>query len=294
MIHLLLIVFSAIALDERGLRASVIMPAGAIPRSLIVGRASCGTSAWLLTEDAELIEIPQQAAKTMVRAVTGLLPRDRVWGLACLSDGSLWTLADPRAQARLDRDGRVQERVATALPKVALFGAGDALLFQQLPMTARATALFASPPRRPEAVHPWPGLAGRPADTREHQIARNLVNCGVGFDGNVPCWFAGDRRFAISDGRVARTVAPPTLQDQARQSEAPIWDVALAGSHYWLIAGEQTSTGPAGARLLRVHERTGAYLSLPLDVPARVIVSATDTRCRLLNVNGELIEVVGS
>ena len=108
--------------------------------------------------------------------------------------------------------------------------------------------------------------------------------------GTLPCWFADDGRFTVSDGQVARTIVPP-LDAGETNPEVPIWDVALAGNHYWLIAGGQTSARLAGERLLRVQEKTGAYTSIQLDPPVRVILSATETRCRLLNVYGQLLEV---
>jgi hypothetical protein len=116
------------------------------------------------------------------------------------------------------------------------------------------------------------------------------VSCGVGIAGTLPCWFTDDRRFTVSDGLVARTIVPP-LNAAETNPEAPIWDVALAGTHYWLLAGGQTSARLAGERLLRVQENTGAFTSIRLDPPVRVILSATETRCRLLNVNGQLLEV---
>ena len=272
------------------LHVGPIVGATPLPAALIVGRASCRQSAWLLTESRQLIEVPPEASRAAIHPVVGLQPLDRVWGLACLADGSLWTLAEPRVMARLDSDGRVRERVGTTLPRVALFAAGHELVFQQLPITTHAAALLAGPPRKFGVVREWRGLSARTADTRERQIARNLVSCGVGMAGTLPCWFVDDRRFTVSDGLTARTIVPP-LDAGETNPEAPIWDVALSGNHYWLVAAGHASARPVGERLLRVEEKTGAYTSVHLDPPVRAILSATGTRCRLLNVNGQLLEV---
>jgi hypothetical protein len=290
MMQSLLLLLSILIPDGRSLHVGPVNGARTLPVALIVGRASCSHTAWLLTESRQLIEVPLEASRAAIHPVVGLQPLDRVWGLACLADGSLWTLAEPRVMARLDSEGRVRERVATTLPRVALFAAGHELLFQQLPITTHAAALLVGPPRKFGVIREWRGLSGRSADTRARQMARNLVSCGVGIAGTLPCWFTDDRRFTVSDGLVARTIVPP-LNAAETNPEAPIWDVALAGTHYWLLAGGQTSARLAGERLLRVQENTGAFTSIRLDPPVRVILSATETRCRLLNVNGQLLEV---
>lgn len=281
--------FAAAAPQLRVTRASA---PGLVPDALIVGRAACRGATWLLTETSKLVEVADADWTVTVRSIRGLRSSDKIWGLACLSDGTLWTMASPTSTARLDRSGEIVERVDVSLPRVALFAAGDRLLFQQLPILPNVGALAASLPRRPEASRTWPGLVGRNAPGREQQIARNLVNCGLALGMFVPCWFADDPRFTISDGTSVRTVVPPVGTPPADRG-APIWDVALTADGYWLLAMFAGGPGPrAGARLLRARERSGEQASIDIKPPARLVLSATASRCVLLTVAGSVMEVV--
>jgi len=267
---------------------------GTVPDSLIVGRASCLGSSWLLNEDRQLVEISNDGRLIRIHAVSGLAPAERVWGLGCLSDGSLWTLASARTVARLDGTGRVLERVQLEAPRVALFGAGDGLLFQGLRVAVGSPALAVSPPRQPGSVRPWPGLNARAASAPEQRIARNLVSCGLGVDRRVPCWFADDNRFSISDGLTSRSVELPELNAFVVDQAAPIWDVALhAGKGFWLLASSRGRRDDrrAGGRLLRVSDTHESTVSVALDPPARMIIAADDFRCLLVTINGGVVDV---
>jgi len=282
--------FAAAAPQLRLTRASA---PGLVPDALIVGRATCRGTTWLLTETGKLVEVADADWTVTVRSIRGLRSSDNIWGLACLSDGTLWTLSSPGTVARLDRSGEIVERIRVPLPRVALFAAGDRLLFQQLPILPNVAALATSPPRQPATSRAWPGLVGRDAKRREDQIARNLVNCGLPRGLSVPCWFVDDPSFTISDGASVSTVASPTGTPPADRA-APIRDVALTSAdRYWLLA---TSAGgpvpPAGTRLFRGHERSGEQLSLKLAPLARLMLSATESRCLLLTVTGSIMEVV--
>src|SRR5579864_3510647 len=173
---------------------------GLVPSALIVGRAVCDNTSWLLTEAPDLVEVSPAARAVVIHPLRGLDASDKVWGLACLADGALWTLASPLALARLDRRGVVRERVALELPRIGLFGASDRLLVQQMPIVPGAPLLVSTPPRQPGIVRAWPGLTGRTGHSREQQIARNFVNCGVGVARIVPCWLAHEPSVSISDG----------------------------------------------------------------------------------------------
>jgi hypothetical protein len=282
--------FAAAAPRLRVTRASA---PGLVPDALIVGRATCRGATWLLTETSKLVEVANADWTVTVRSIRGLRSSDKIWGLACLSDGTLWTLPSPETVARLDRSGEIVERISVPLPRVALFAAGDRLLFQQLPILPNVAALATSPPRQPATSRVWPGLVGRDAKRREDQIARNLVNCGLSRALSVPCWFADDPRFTISDGTSVSTVVSPAGTPPADRA-APIWDVALTSAdRYWLLATSAAGPGPrAGARLFRAHERSGEQLSLELEPLARLVLSATESRCLLLTATGSVMEVV--
>jgi hypothetical protein len=263
----------------------------AVPSGLIVGHAACGSSAFVLTERTDLIEVMVQERRVVPHTVRGLSPGDRVWGLACLADGSLWTLASSRAVVRLDRTGQVRERVDLPLPRVALFGAGDRLLVQPMPIAPAGATLISTPPREPMLVRAWPGLIARSANLREQQIARNLVNCGLGHESWLPCWFADDSRLVISDGTAAHTVDWRAPRGGAFDRSAPIRDVALAGNRrYWLLATTRRLEEREGGFLYRLREPAVEESSLPLQPPARLILSATERRCLLLTTTGALME----
>ena len=260
--------------------------------SVIVGRARCGASTWLLTERLELVEVRTTATTAVMRKVLGLMGDDRPWGLACVIDGTLWTLATPRALVRIAADGRVAERIMLSLQRFALFGAGDRVLFQQLPIAASAVALAASPPRQPAAIRSWPGLIERRAATRERELAQNMVNCGIGFAATVPCWFIDDLTVTVSDGRAVRTI-DVGLPGVLGSAEPSIRDVALASHSVWLLAdGRDPDRGNrAGITLLFQHEQTRVRARLDLKPTARVLLAASDTSCVLLTTDGALMEV---
>jgi hypothetical protein len=86
------------------------------------------------------------------------------------------------------------------------------------------------------------------------------------------------------------------LRSSRVDQTAPIWDVALARSErLWLLAtvtAKESAVGRrAGGRLILLNPRNVEEDSLELDPPARLILSASDTRCLMLTVRGELLEV---
>lgn len=281
---------SASGTSAATLRARTLPGGTKAPAAVIVGRAQCGQRTWLLTDTSELVEVSPDGVT--VHPVRGLAGGDDPWGLACVTSGALWTIAAPRALARLGPDGRVLERVALRLPRVALFGVGDALLFEQLPTVPGAPVLTTSPPARPLETRSWIGLVSRRGASREEELMRSFVNCGLGRGGLVPCWFADEPRITLSDGADARSLTisfPPSVD-----SHYPIWDVALAGpDRAWvLLAALDAATGRrAGGRLSVVDDRGAEQEHLDLRPAARLILSATPARCLLLNVDGNLTEV---
>src|SRR5207237_358161 len=94
------------------------------------------------------------------------------WGLACLSDGTAWTLATPRILARISSDGTVAERVHLDNPWVEMFGAGDRLLYAQAPALAGSPVLTIGSPRRLQHGRPWAGLLARAAASQPNRGRR--------------------------------------------------------------------------------------------------------------------------
>jgi hypothetical protein len=273
------------------LRVTKVARPAAIPAALIVGRAVCSESTWLLTDSHQLTEV-RNDGQVSVRAVTGLTATDRLWGLACLSDGTLWTMAGLQTLGRIDRTGRLQDRIDLRVDRMTLYAVGDRLLYQPRRPVPGTAALLTSPARRPYAVKTWAGLVvprGGPPDG-----SAQVAVCGIAVDALAPCWFGAARQFTISDGTVSRTIDAP-LQSMAVDPRTPIRDVALtSATAYWLLAGGRDGERgrTSGVRLVRVRENPSQNLFIDLKPSARIILSASDTRCVLLTVDGGLIEVV--
>jgi len=267
-----------------------------MPSSLIVGRAVCSHGTWLLTEHTDLILVTHPARQVTVQRLEGLRTNDRLWGLACLTDGTLWSLATPRVLIRIGAEGVVRERVELRFPRVAVFGWTDRLLFIDLPLLVAKPLLATAIPRSRGESMPWPRFLGRAAEARADLIARNLVNCGIGSGRRLPCWFADERRVIVSDGTSANTVSFAALAARDVAAATPIWDLAMGGADtLWLLASARGTAGGAvsGARLIKTDGRGTELATLVLLPSARIIVAATDTTCVLLTVEGSLMEVTG-
>jgi len=172
--------------------------------SVIVGRSVCGGATWLLTEAGELVRVlpgAKQATSVRVRNGRG---GDQPWGLACLDDGSLWTLATARALARIAPDGRLVERHELSQPWFALFAAGARLVYEPLPPATGKPVLAETRPGRLLVGKPWVGLVARRGTTDRMQDFANYVTCGIASYTILPCWFTDQSQVALSDGVNAR------------------------------------------------------------------------------------------
>ena len=264
--------------------------------TLIVGRAACGDATWLLTNAPALVKVSLGLRAVSVTPVRGFRPEDRPWGLACLLNHEIWTLAAAGTLARLSPEGKIVERLPLDGPQLGIYGAGDRLLLQPPPRRADVALLAVGLPRRLTDLRPWPGVLARRPATREAALTANLLNCGIGADAYVPCWFVSDRRVTISDGSIAHTHSVELRFSRTLQVDegAPISDAALAGaSRMWVLT---TSRGglnghPVGGRLTRSNRRGDDEGHVDLHPEARVIVSATDKACVYLSSGGGLVEV---
>jgi hypothetical protein len=276
------------------LHAHTIDGAPRIPPTLIVGRAVCGQSTRLLTERADLIVMTHATRNVAVRAVKGLQLTDTPWGLACLADGSLWTLGTARTLVRISEEGVVRERVELKAPRLVLFGFADRLLFIDMPVLLATPLLTTALPRGKGESRPWPQFLARATASRADLFARNFVNCGIGDGRSLPCWFADERKVIVSDGVNASAVSFATLHSPDVAAATPIWDLAMGSADsLWLLPG--TGGGASGAvngrRLIKTNKSGTELASVQLPSPARMILEATDTTCVLLAVDGTLVEV---
>jgi hypothetical protein len=282
--------------NATALQVRLLSPAEVIGQQLILGRTHCAGSTWLLTDNLELTRVSVESRVTSTSQLRGLRQGEKPWGLACLSNGELWTLATPEVLARLTVDGHILERVRLDRPRLGIYSAGERLLLQHLPADVGAPLLAARLPRSASPIVLWPAPVSRHALSPEEQLRANFVSCGIGVSGYVPCWLVNEARLAIGDGIPAHTGVRELrfARVGAVDGGPPIWDVALAGSsRVWVLASART--GPAGRRLGERLTRTSRQGvddgSVELDPAARLIMWATEDRCVLLSATGQLLEV---
>jgi hypothetical protein len=275
------------------LTSHIVRSTPATSDSLIVGRAVCHGRVWLLNEHLDLTEITSATLATATHAVTGFHRDERPWGLACNADQTIWTLPGARTMARITSAGKVVDRRPLNVPITALFGIGDRLLLAPAPPVVGFPLLASTVPDRPDERRAWPGLLGRAAASRVDLFARNLVACGIGFDRELPCWLTDATEVVVSNGVQVRRMSMSFAGTADIDREAPIRDVALVDTtRAWVLttSARMVNGRRAGRRLLFVAgQRPLAELVLPLS--SRLIVAADATRCVLLTVDGQLIEV---
>lgn len=280
--------------DTPSLHARVIAGDRRAPEPVIVGRAVCNGSTWLLNQRKELIAVTIDRRRIMVQAVSGFRPDENPWGLACTPDGSLWTLATPWTLARIRTEGSITDRIRLPLPRLALFALGDRLVYAEMPVAAGKAVLAAGRATPPFDQRPWAGLLGRAGSSRATELTRNLVGCGIDNGGLLPCWFADDDRISIGDGKTETTRSFAIVRAPGVDSALPIRDAALAGrGRVWLLARAARAiagTQPGG-RLIATNRAGTENRAVDLKPAARFILSATESSCWLLAVDGTLMEV---
>lgn len=272
-----------------------------VPQGVIVGRAACSSdeppgslrTVWLLNESHQLIEISPAARTVTVHAVRGLRSDDAPWGLACLTDQTLWTLVTPGTLGRIAYDGLVAERVSLQVPSIALFGAGTRLLLETLPLAAASAVFTTRSPHRPSEGRPWPGLMVRSGPQPANVLKRNIVNCGLAEGSAIPCWFPGEARVSVSDGTHADERLLSWLRGTTIDSSAPLRDVAVFGDRWWLLTGspQLVVSRRVGGPLVLATARGSELGRIEVSPPPRIILGATDSICLLLNTQGEVWEV---
>lgn len=269
-----------------------IAPAPRIGSALIVGRAACGHDIWLLNETPELIKVSLSPPHVTAVRLHRLELEDEPWGLACLTDGTLWTLVSPRTLGRVQPDGTIVERVRFRLPRIALFGWGERILFEQMPTVAGAPILVSGVPRAPLEAKPWPGLKGRADPKPEVRLTRNLLACGLGLGASLPCWFPDESEITVSDGASVRRIPIPSARARDTDPRTPIWDVALVPpAGLWALTTVRGTKPATGARLVRADWRGVESRRVEGGWTARLILAASPRACWLLTGTGELMEI---
>jgi hypothetical protein len=262
---------------------------------VIVGRAVCLGATWLLTDAPDLTRVSPQGPAVSSKPVRGLRKDEKPWGLACLPNGELWTLVTNDTLARLDADATIAERLRLERPRLGLFTAGERLLLQHAPAATTKPLLAAGLPRRLSAFVPWPSPLSQPAPSRAEVLKANLVNCGIGDAGYVPCWLSTQTRLTISDGSVAHTSVQDLrfVRTGSTDEETPIWDVALGGASVWVLASARGAPDGrrVGGRLTKSNRRGADGRFVDLSPAARLILWANQARSVVLSSSGQLVEV---
>jgi len=263
---------------------------------VIIGRAQCGASTWLLTDARALLEVRVAERAIVSRSIRGFVADERPWGLACVGAGELWTLADYRTLARLSASGEVTSRAKLRQPRLNVFGVGDTLLLQQPPGAAGGPLLSAVRLADLNRAEPWPGLMATRQSSVNIDVPSVLVACGLAYEASLPCWITNQTRITVSDGTRGRTlsVQPQFVTSAAVDPNLPLWDVAVArSSALWVLtsAASGESGRRVGGRLTRSNFRGDNLGAIDLTPKARVIVSATEHHVLLLTVAGTLMEV---
>src|SRR5262245_4187714 len=113
-----LLLIDLLGAPASGLRARTLPNTARVAANLIVGRAVCRGTTWLLTDRPELIAVAHAVPNPVIKTVKGFRSDERPWGLACLADGSLWTHTTSTMLARLDADAIVRQRVSVERPRM--------------------------------------------------------------------------------------------------------------------------------------------------------------------------------
>jgi hypothetical protein len=283
-------------LNAHAMQVRLLSSPSVIGRQVIVGRAHCAGSTWLLTDGPDLTRVSVDAPTVSSSPLRGLRNGEKPWGLACLPNSELWTLVTYDVLARLTADAQVVERVRLDRPRVGIYTAGERLLLQQPPAGAGKPLLAAGLPRKLPGFVQWPAPVSQPTRSRDDQWQANMVNCGIGVSSHVPCWLVNQSRLAIGDGTPSHTTVQELrfVRNGNSDETAPIWDVALAGSsRVWVLASARTGSDGrrVGGRLTKSSRQGSDEGFVDLSPSARLILWAAEDRCVLLSATGQLLEV---
>jgi hypothetical protein len=276
-----------------------------IGNEIIAGRADGGADrpVLLLVAERDLVSIDVEH-RSVARRSLALAEGSSCWGLAQLSDGSLWTIRDWKTLREISLDGGTLREFALSNAHAALFSAGDRLLFQRAEFVAPDQALTSGKPGEGER-QPWSSLQTRPFKLARTSVAAlNLVTCGPTRAEERACWFPDEPAVALIDqaGRTRRLelagiprVSPEVLLTSDNPAR-PVRDAFVDRSGgLWVISAGTPIEGAGqapGGWLLAHFAPTGAPLErVDLTEPARLILEADTRRVLLVLGSGYVAEV---
>jgi hypothetical protein len=173
-------------LQARALQVRLLSSSSVIGRQVVVGRAHCGGTTWLLTDGPELTRVSLDAGAVSSAQLHGLQHDEKPWGLACLPNGELWTLVTHEALARLTADGLIVERVRLDRPRLGIYSAGERILLQHPPAGVGKPLLAAGVPRKLLGFVQWPAPVSQQTTAGEHGELRDRCVGGCALLDNEP------------------------------------------------------------------------------------------------------------
>jgi hypothetical protein len=260
-----------------------------------------------MTSMDALVKIDLQQGRHTRLPLHPLLPGEHVWGLASTgaSEEGFWTLTGRKELAHVTEEALIDRRIALDEAHVALYSGTRQLVYQVVNMLPPADALVAGPPGASPRKR-WSAMRTRPLPLQRGQAAAlNIVACGPGERGTIPCWFPdqavitqtdanGDSREIALEG--IHGVDPEALLASAtpRRPIADAW-MSAEGELWVLTSGEPTRADLAdrrGAWTLGRYRTDGTVLRrVPLAEPARLILRVGGPRATLLAWDGRVVEV---
>jgi hypothetical protein len=274
-----------------------------IAAEVIRGREYDGDEVLLLV-GATIVHVDLRSHRSSTTAIQ-LEPGESCWGLARLTDGSIWTLKGRNTAIQIAADGTVSRAIDLREPHMNLFGAGHRLVLQRGLATAPDPALHAIEPGV-EGATPWSALKTRqvPGIARAQASALSLVACGGTDRAERPCWFPDQAALSLIDvdGR-ARYMAlaglapiSPEVLLTAENPRRPIRDAYVdRGGRIWVLSSGDPPAGaadlPGGWILARYSSSGAAEGQTRLLEPVRLILAVRDGRVIVLAGSGQVGEV---
>lgn len=277
----------------------------AVPNDTISGRAAVDDGRVLLMSGGTALAMLDLANRTGT-LVPLRIPEPRCWGLARLSDGSMWTLQNRRSLIELKPDGTSDRTISLDRAHLGVFASGDQLILQPAAMEADVPALRA---RRVDAAEhtPWGDIKTRafPGLHQGAMMALNMVSCGIGLREELPCWFPDEPTvFMVAhDGRTRRIPLaglPRVIPEVLLTSEAPprpIRDgyVDPSGTIWILSSGNRarpSGSAAGGVIVARFGPHGEPIDSRELAEPVRLILRAQGGRAVVLTSRGVVAELL--
>ena len=288
-------------------RASAIAPVTrlfgpVVSQQVIAGREEDADVIMLLV-DRSIVHIDlreRRVSTTAIRTEAG----ETCWGLARLTDGSVWTLKGRTAVIRVESDGGVSRVMHLSEPHAGLFAAGDRLVYQRAVAAASEPALRAAAPGGQPTE--WSALRIRsvPGIARAQGSALSLVACGRSRVPERACWFPDEAAVALiaPDGTTRRIVlaglaeVAPEVLLTAENPRRPVRDAYIDEQRrLWVLSsGEAPPDSPdvPGGWILARYRLDGTPDGqVRLAEPARLILRADNRAVILLTGSGHVGEV---